>query len=736
MKQLAVLLAVLSMLVFLPSCEKRFKEVQIESPNRDRESSRTTSTSRINESDEEILPPPEGETPKPKKNGKNDQTLVLLADIVKQQNNMQGHLSRMEEHNSKVLDALTTQASRVTAIESSIPKLSDKIDAQAQKTRELEERIKLTDDLVRGLQEQIRTKAEPVNARGPRTSPSKNPEPTPLEIKQPPVETAKPAHGQGENHGDTNDLSPDVEASPDKKVTEKFSPHALQLRAQVKATYRKVLVDFPQMEEAAKASYGLGVMAEEEENWPAAVDAYSFVVKNFPHHPLAIDAQYGLSRAKAKLGKWEDARKGYLDLADKNPKHGLYVPALLAAADCLVEQNKLNDAMREYRSIQRTNNGTSYARSAREKIANILVKLKRYPEAVAEYKLAMDGLSPSEKMPVELQMAIAQLKSGDTTGARTTLEGLRAKARQDDLGWNIRWNLARTYEEEENALDAARAYVELANDYSALPQAQEARLRAAHSYLVCGISGHAAEEARRALTKLQDADTETRNKYEPEALFTLAKAGVQTGDVDEVRRRLNELRKRYPAHELTQRCDVDEAEAMANAGKLEDAIGLLRQIILRKPNSPAATDALLRIAEYQERSGNARRGADVYSELTKFVDQDKQRSFRLQRGILLQSLGQHEQARDIFNGLIADTAAPQAISALAIYQTALIDQIEGKLAAAVAGYEKFIESGSGAPAVLGMDLTPQLENAKFKISKLKLINASQDQETADGSVKK
>jgi TolA-binding protein len=725
MRHLRILLAVLAMLALLPSCEKRIKEVQDERPSLS-DSARSEDKHR----DGGVLPPPSGVSPR-QKPAKNDQTLVLLADLCTQQKNIQQHLEQMDANNSKILDVLTGQNSKITAIETTLPKLSEKIDAQSQRTQALEERLKMTDDLVKSLQEQIRTQPQPANNH----------------VTPAPVSKDPPSAGHGKEHGaehgagnDTaakNDTHAEAQAPVEKP--EKFNAHALQLRAQVKAAYNKVISEFPQLEEAAKASFGLGVMAEEEENWTAAVEAYSFVIKNFPKLPLTAEAKFNLARVQSKLGALENARTLYLELADGYPRHPLNLPALLGAADCLAAQNKQDAALRELRAIERHNPNTSFAQTAREKIAALLLKMHRYPEAVKAYKAAIDLTPEAERLPLELQLSIAFMGAGDIVSARGTLEALRGRARKDKQGWDIRWHLARTYEEDDkNKVEAARSFVDLANDFSTLlpREALEARLRAAQAFLICELSGHAAEEGKKVLNGLKNISKEAREKIEPLALFTLAKAAAQTGNVVEARERLGELRRGFPAHDLTQRIDIDEAEALAATGKPDDAVALLRQVILRNPKSPLATEALLRSAEYQERSGNSIRGANLYAELSKYVDEDHQRVFRLQRGILLQSLGQYDQSREIYSRLIADTNIPQGIAALAIYQTALIDQIEGKLATAVKGFEKFIESASGSPAVLGIDLTQQVENARFKISKLKLIEASQNQATADLSKNK
>ena len=715
MKYLCALLAALS-LIALPCCQRRTSQAP---------SDNSVVQSPQASDEDELLPPPEGSTPKPRPSGKSDQTLKLLADICKQQQTMQQHIQQMDENNQRGLALLGDQKKKLASIETAIPQLDKKIDAHAQRFAVLEERLRVTEELVRIIQDQSPRSA--AQGKVDYTEAIKPPAPAPApkgDNKKPPAEDESTAGGaalarvDGANPGQT-----------EKPL--QLSSHAQQLRAQVRAAYNKLLVDFPKAPEAGDALLGLAVMSEEEQDWTGAIKHYESLLKSFSNLPVAVEARFNLARAKARIGAKAEAREQFILFADTYPRHRLYVPALLAMAECLAETN-VNDALREYRSVERAYKDTTFAQTAREKMADLLMKSRRYPEAIVAYKAAIDPLSAQERQPLEIQLARAQIANGEVAAARQGLEELRTKARHDKLGWDIRWNLGLAYEEDEKPLDAARTFVTLANDFSDIEDTHRARLRAATSFLASELAGHSAEEAKKVLAALQSAELPIKNELEPEALFTLARAASLSGNVAEAKDRLAELRRLFPNHPLVERADAQEAEALAASGKLEEAVALLRQTILRRPNAPAANDALLRIAELQERSGNASRGAGVYAELLNFTTEEGQKAaFKLRRGILLQSLGQSAQAREVFNRVLADTEAPKALSALATYQIALLDQSEGKLAAAISGYEKFTESSSGGIAVLGVDISNQVEDARFKISKLKLISESREQASVE-----
>jgi len=509
----------------------------------------------------------------------------------------------------------------------------------------------------------------------------------------------------------------------------KWSPYAQQLRAQVRSAYEKVIKEFPDTPEAADAYLGLAAMAEEDEDWIAAAKAYERLLTEFPKSASAPEAQFRLAGVLFSQGAWSDARRAYLLAADTYPKHALAIPALISAADCSAKNGDITEALRDYKGIERSQQGSNFSMTVRLKTAELLLKGKRFAEAVEAFKSVLPDLPDLRRPDVEMQLALAQLKAGQSEAARTTLLALLPRATVEPLAWNVHWHLAMAYEEEEKPLDAGRAFVQLADKFPGSAQVLDARMHAAHAFLAAEMADHASEQIEAVLVGVKGCAPEVRAKMEPQALYTAAKAAQQAGDIVKANARLAALRQNYPDHTLVLDADFAQANALVEGGRVDEAIALLRQVVRRYPDSPRATALVMRIAELQERSGKSSKGITVYSELLNIGgDADKNAHFKLRRGLLLQEVSRDEEAAEIFRALVADVNTPKAVASLACYQNALIDQRAGRLPDAIGGYEKFLDSGTGSSSLTGIDISGLLEDAKWKISKLKWLS-TQTRET-------
>lgn len=534
----------------------------------------------------------------------------------------------------------------------------------------------------------------------------------------------------------------------------RWSAHAQQLRDQVRATYEKVIKEFPNSAEVVDAYLGLAEMAEEDEDWPSAAKWYQRLLTDFSKAPAAPDAQFRLGHALAAQKKFGEARDVYTNMADKYPRHDRAPYALLAAADCSAELNDLVRAYREYLNIERSKTGTSFANLARQKEAEIRMKEKRYPEAIEILKHAVAEAQGKLLAELEVQLGEAQLGAGLYAEARQTLTGAIAKADDDTLGWQSRWLRARALEEDKDPyeLDAARAYASLADKYAQNPKAVEARLRAADSYLAAECPGHAADQAELAMQSLQNEPAERKAQYEPKALFTLAHAEQLDHKSDKAAEHLKELRTRYPDNDLVVDADLEEANALvrsaakapvqnpapgvvlpvANSHKdielqrINEAIAVLLNSVRSHAASPHIAPVQKRLAELQERSKDASRGIGIYLELLGASKLAADRAvYKFRQGVVYQQVGSGKEARAIFSALIDNVNAPVAVAALARYQLAVLDEHDGRLAEAVAGYEKFTADCAGV-AVSTLNLSGLAEDARWSASKLRWLMGQPD----------
>ena len=86
---------------------------------------------------------------------------------------------------------------------------------------------------------------------------------------------------------------------------------------------RRVLLelaeDFPDEKYAARVSYLLGQFAQEQEDWPGAIQSYREIVRRFPDHALAPDAQYKLAQCHEEAGDFDQALEEYVAMAAIHP---------------------------------------------------------------------------------------------------------------------------------------------------------------------------------------------------------------------------------------------------------------------------------------------------------------------------------------------------------------------------------------------------------------------------------
>ncbi|MDP7048559.1 MAG: tetratricopeptide repeat protein [Verrucomicrobiota bacterium] len=86
---------------------------------------------------------------------------------------------------------------------------------------------------------------------------------------------------------------------------------------------RRVLLelaeDFPDEKYAARVSYLLGQFAQEQEDWPGAIQSYREIIRRFPDHALAPDAQYKLAQCHEEAGDFDQALEEYVAMAAIHP---------------------------------------------------------------------------------------------------------------------------------------------------------------------------------------------------------------------------------------------------------------------------------------------------------------------------------------------------------------------------------------------------------------------------------
>lgn len=651
-------------------------------------------------------PPPlfvEGKTSVPPQNG--DQTLILLAEIVVAQE----EFKKEQQRTGEFIDVVNENVKSMSGLGSSFVALEE---STRNMHAQLEKRVA---KLERQAAKQTAAPGPLIEVEVPAVSATVAVVPQTAVV---PAATV-PVPFTGEVSGAVSQPGELARAAQPK-----LTPYAQTLRRQVRDAYERVIKDFPGSQEAEEANLGLAAMAEEDLEWDAAAAAYKRALQQSPDSLAAPDAHFRLAGVHFRKGDFDNARRTYLLVADMYPRHPNAIPALLAAADCLDSMDDTKEVLREYHSIERNYGNTSHAQAAREKIASLYVREKRHNEAIVAYRHALQSAPAASRTELELNLALAQLGAGNYSAARETLQQLLPRTGKDALGFTARWHLARAYEEDGLPLDAGRAYIQLADAFPGFQNVLQARMRGANAFLAAELAEHAGEQVEAVLAEIKD-NPALKSQWEPDALFASAKAAQIAGDLKKAGARIGLLRSGYPNHHLVLDADLDEANALVNAGKTDEAVALLRQSVRTHPNSPRTTATFMRLAELQERSNKPAKGVAVFSELLNYsANADQTAHLRLRRGLMLYELGQTAEAAQVFRSLLADASTPPGVAALARYQLAMAAQRTGDVALAIAELEQFVGNASGKQ-IAGVDLSQLLDDAKWKLSKLKWLAATQ-----------
>jgi soluble lytic murein transglycosylase len=193
------------------------------------------------------------------------------------------------------------------------------------------------------------------------------------------------------------------------------------------AAYESILSSQPDSPRAREALYHLGEVYLLEEDHPAAVQALLEFRQKYPDDERYFFATFRLATAYEGLGLWEDAIAAY-------EEYGAHRTAILDYVHLF--------------------------------IGYCLMELERYEEAIIEFQQVLDIGAP---LTLELQalekMALASRHLDDYQAAIGYYERLLGKAENDDSRAETLYQMGVTYQEWEDAGQAAQVFAQLANSY-------------------------------------------------------------------------------------------------------------------------------------------------------------------------------------------------------------------------------------------------------------------------------
>lgn len=659
--------------------------------------------------------------------GSGDQAIFILAGLAQEHDRFKQQLKDMDARQGEFLPVQQEQGKQIKQLTTVVvPKLEQQMAAQQVESAKLlqghsamEQRVAALEEELRKLKEQKTT--PPPSAAAPEI------EATPDEpAHQLPKPQVTPKNSAVAQNDPKTPKAPTPVAIPNapaevKKVS-RFSPQQQVIRAKVRGIYERVISDFPGTQQAFDALISLGAMAEEDTEWPVAIKMYEQAATEFTNRPESVNARFHLGRVLAASGNYMQAREAFLIIPDTNPNHPMATSAQLQAGVALAKAGKLSDGVRELRSIEKTNPGSTFAQDAREQCVELLYNGKRYDEALAGFPAVIDGARPSRKLELQLLKAQAERRAKKFKEATATLDSLFKAQITPEVRASAKFEYADLMDEQSKTLDAARAFSDAAQEFPQNARTPEARMKAAQLFLSNELPDTAAEQMNSLIKNLATRTSEEKEQTEPEAMFILARAQQSAGQADASRKTLGDLRRAYPNHPRSLSVEVEEARGMAERGAVKDATALLRNLIRNHPDAPQTAQAMLLLAELQERNTDKLQRANAYSDLLKqTAGSDDANTLELRRGLLLMELERSAEASAVFTQIADSNKAAPDIRLISRYQSAVAFQQSGQLDAAIVAYNQFLDGSTTPIDPAPKNLPALVDDAKWKVEKLKWL---------------
>jgi tetratricopeptide (TPR) repeat protein len=505
-----------------------------------------------------------------------------------------------------------------------------------------------------------------------------------------------------------------------------LTDYARACREMAKASYTRVKDDNPLSPSAVDACLGLAALAEEEQDWETALQAYKHIDENFKKSPLRPEALHKLARCQMELEDYAVAGQTFRRLYNSYPgDKKLAKPAMLEAAECLALDGHPEEALREFQAIEYANSTNIYAQAARLGIAKLLREQKRYSEAEEVLNTALNSPFQQNREELKSELVELYLDTKNYASARQQLNDILTWHAGGPIKLTALKQLARAYQKDGDLANAARIFIQAAKEP---PQDDghtfECRLTAVDCYLdpQVNLPKLAAEQLDEMLVAINDAPADVRAEIEPKVLFKSVEADRKTGQLALSMARIEELQRKYPSNELTKNLDIARARIRTMEGKDDEALVLLRNVIKNHPETSQASAAQTLLAEVQS---NIKSVPDKENEIHEtIVESDKKMSaqLKLNQAELLLNLGRNDEARDLLSSLINDPLQSKLILLKARWHSAILDHHAGRIKEALASYKavKNLEVDPEIQTELKKDpnLATLMEDANWKISSI------------------
>jgi TolA-binding protein len=316
----------------------------------------------------------------------------------------------------------------------------------------------------------------------------------------------------------------------------------------------------------------LGWMAFEKQDYLAAAKHYGRLATSFPDHELAPEAELQMALSLQAAGRKDDAREVLRRFKAKRPDDPRLGRVQLEEATLLAKDGKHQEALAALEKLA--------ADAPPELLASVLYEtawckraLQDLDGAAAAYGriLELEGAGTAEvRETTVVELAELEFERREYARAREILD--RASSVKGPRREKVLYRLAWSQHMLGDARQTIAAYEALEKEFPKSELLAEIGILAAKAHLQEGRHARAAQVFRAI------ADAKGSGPEAEAALLGLAECLAEERKFDEARKRFQAFIQKHPESPSLARARFGIAWADENAGKLDEAVALYRQV--------------------------------------------------------------------------------------------------------------------------------------------------------------
>ncbi|MCS7228889.1 MAG: outer membrane protein assembly factor BamD [Candidatus Kryptonium sp.] len=313
---------------------------------------------------------------------------------------------------------------------------------------------------------------------------------------------------------------------------------------------------FPNSTLAPSAKYQIGWIYFQDKNYTPAINSFREVVDKYPNSDLAPRALYGIGDAYYNMGKYDLAIKAYLEVIEKYP-----------------ESKYAGDAI----------SGIQYSLSAQGKNPNLV------DELISKSK------NPDFLEIASLKKAEFQISQGNYAEGINLYKKFIANYPQSKFLPKAYYEIGRTYEIMGRNFEAVEVYKNLIAMYPLSEFSQNALVRLGWIKFNSGEFAEAIEHLGKV---------ETKAKFYDEVVYLMGLNYLSLGDTSSAMRKFNDVINQFPNSDFSDRARVKIGEILLSYDKSNEAIEILKPVVLNRATDEVSAQAQYLYAESFFKLGN------------------------------------------------------------------------------------------------------------------------------------